>query len=219
MNLFKFVQRIWIINTKGAYSQEYINFFKKNNGFHPYNTCLKNSLTHYLIQFFRKNTTIFPIQEEIKFGDIPFGFNFTKLFKMKGIPNCFNIDPIDNAILKVLRYSEKVPKSNMNATYFFLNDKFFLGEYRFGDITFINLPDVIKTLSKRYKVELPETSEEFLIVDPNGVIIHYLFNGIAASIRYFSNVDNEIRQVINNYMNVNVKEEDENLESVLSQHF
>ena len=108
----------------------------------------------------------------------------------------------------------------MSVTYFFLKDKFFLGEYRFGDITNINLPDVIKTLSKRYELELPETSEEFLITDSSGLLIHYIFNGIAASIRYFSKVDSDIQQVISDYLSRtdNVRDEDTDLETVLTQH-
>jgi len=221
MNLIRFAERMKIVFTKGQYSPEYVNFYMRNFGVSPFTNCLKKTFSHYLSPFYVKDAPVIPTSLDIKFGETPFGFRFEEMLKMKGYPNCFTVDNVESDCLKVISYKETVIKSSMNVMYFFLNNCFFFGEYRFSDVTFLNVDGVIHTLLKRYKVNVPDKSDTFFIGDPSGNKIYYVFNGITVSIYYYSRLNTEINKSLDTYMNrKEVSDEDGNdLGSLLARHF
>lgn len=210
-----------IVFSNGKYSQEYVNFFLKHFGASPFNNCLKKTLNQYLLPFFINDIPVIPTDTEIKFGEIPFGFQFDEILKTKGSPNCFTVENIENSILKVVRYNEKVLKSSMNVTYFFMDDLFYFGEYRFSDVTYLNTNEVIRSLAKRYNIKLPESSDKFMIGDAAGNSIFFFFNGIHLSIYYYSRFNAEINKSLDEYMSKKETsgEEDTDIGSILERHF
>lgn len=204
----------------GKYSLKYVNLFKRNNLRSPFTPCIKDEFIFHVLMFIIKSpkAETFSTSNKIQFGNIPFSTTYKEVFFNKGIPYCFNAMMVGSHEIKVVGYQELVNKTRFKSVYFFINDKFCVGEYLFSDVGKVESLDISKILMKKYISDSIDEKEELYIEDGNGNIIYYRDNGFETSIKYCNFGNKDVKQIIfdlGKYM-IPVEENNDNLEKVIT---
>ncbi len=192
----------------GKYSFAYNELYKKLKSFvhtekTPFTKCIKN-LPHYnVFELIKKDSSykIYKTNRNISFGNTPFSDSFEKLRNESGKHFCYNIFKINLSEWKVLGYKEKKFETNMKTLYYFINNKFFFGEYVFSDVQVLNVPAIANALSKKYNVENFKNEDRFYISDNSNNEIGFINNGITLTIKYFCRSDSEINSELDFLLN------------------
>jgi len=100
----------------------------------------------------------------------------------------------------------------MKTLYYFINDKFFFGEYVFSDVQGLDVSAIANALLKKYNVENFINEDRFYISDNSNNEIGFINNGITMTIKYLcrndSDINSELDFVINQGKGISIEESD-----------
>jgi hypothetical protein len=198
--VLKFRFRVFFTKlSKGEYSSGYVNIFKDNDLRSPHVPCIKDEFIFHILMFLKKtkNVKILNTSENIQFGNTPFSLKFDEIFKLRGVPMCFNALNINDYNIKIIGYQDIINESKIKSIYFFVNNIFILGEYSFADNSITESIDISKIIINKYINESIENIDEFYIEDLNNNCIYFKDNGFERSVKYFNNVSNDSRKIYN----------------------
>jgi len=184
--MFKFLKRWYILAIHGRYSFEYLTFFKENDLRSPVISCIKDEIAMHLMVFFRKlkNSVDFLTTKPIEFDKVPFMIPSQDLLKIKGSPDCMKVEKQGQNRFLVMGYHETLQGMKMRSMYFFVNDRFIMGEYLFPDISHLNPAGLARTFSVKYLDDHPVENDVFYITDTSGNQLNFENNGFTISIKY-----------------------------------
>ncbi|MEI6883366.1 MAG: hypothetical protein WCO02_02665 [Bacteroidota bacterium] len=199
--------KLGIINLRyGRYSFEFLEFFKENNLRNPHNNCIKDEISMHFFTFYKpgKNSQFFDTGTKIEFGDTPFLTTFKKMTKLKGEPECINISKFQSMRVRLIGYNETLQNMKMKTMFYFMGDRFVMGEYQFMDLNKLKTADIIAPLAVKYLKGENIVSDNFYISDQSGDKINYEHNGFTITIRYFYRGDAEVNKILDSvFGNVN----------------
>lgn len=174
------------------YSFSYVRVFRKYFYKNPFVHCIKDSFEHRARHFHEheKNSQFFTTKADISFNKIPFYTSFAKIKKIKQKPYCFNAYKLGKHYVKVIGYKESLAQLGCNVLFYFLDKKFFLGEYVFKDPTEKTVKNILTLLQDKYidkKQDIVEIeNSKFYITHDNGSRIFYRYNGFSVTISYIN---------------------------------
>lgn len=204
---------------KGKYSLAYNELYRKLKSLvhtekTPFTKCIKNLPQYNVFELFNKDSSykVYKTNRNISFGNTPFSESFEKLLKESDKQFCYNIYKINLSEWKVLGYKEKKFDTNMKTLYYFINDKFFFGEYVFSDVQVLDVPAIANALFKKYNIENFKNEDRFYISDNSNSEIGFINNGITLTIKYLcrkdSDINSELGFILNQGTGTTIEESD-----------
>jgi hypothetical protein len=143
-----------------------------------------------------RNALYFKTNGKIEFGKVPFMQTYKSVSRLKGRPDCINIAWFLKSRVKVVGYNENLNGVRIRSLYYFLDDRFIMGEYIFSDFAKSKPAQVIGTLSAKYLNDETVTSDLFYITDPAGNMLNFENNGFSVNIRYLYKGDSHSGKVL-----------------------
>ncbi|MCX6278381.1 MAG: hypothetical protein NT004_09825 [Bacteroidetes bacterium] len=122
--------------------------------------------------------------------------NCKNLFKIKGNPDCIDVDTINDIKFLVVGYNETLQGLKMKSMYYFLNDQFILGELNFSNLLHVKPANLVGQISSKYLNGNPVEEDVFYIKDTSGNQLNYENNGFSVSIKYLSNGNKDINLIL-----------------------
>jgi hypothetical protein len=214
MIVFLYVNRRIIIlsiirSLFGNYSYEYVSHHKKYYAKNPFPPCIKEDLKMHCFNFIDINTDKpqFDSKSAIGFGSFPFD---TEFVKVKGgiIPNCFNIYRLsEKDTIKIIGMKTEILGLETKELYYFMNDKYFMGEYSFSDVSEASNIKLISMLASKYEIDEAYAKESFYVRDDKKALICYENNGFSISIQYINLGNPQINEVWDKYFKNVIRKE------------
>lgn len=183
----------------GKYSIEFLSLFKRFFKRSPFQYCFRDEfVSHVLFVLDMKNEIpVYKTFSTVNFEDQPFFTPYKDFLKQRGEPYCFNAFSFDNPhfIIKVVGYQEKISGQKGIASYYFIDDLFFMGEYIFKQNS-----DKIKKIFLEPFIDVKKVSEDnFYIENTHDRVIHYQDTGFSIDIKYLSREDKQILDLLKTY--------------------
>jgi len=171
----------------GEYSFQYVDLFRKKGFRSPFLRCISDEFYSHILILLKKDpkVKVFDTSGTIQFGNTSFSLTSGELFKLKGIPFCFNALVFDDYSITIIGYNEMIQNAKLKSIYIFANDVFILGEYLFTETLKTHLNNISDTLIKKYISDSTENIDKFFIKDRNQNHIFFSDNGFEISIKYF----------------------------------
>jgi len=182
----------------GRYSFEFLEFFKENNLRNPHINCIKDEISMHFFTFYKpkRDALFFQTGTKIEFGDIPFLTTYKKLIKAKGEPDCINVSKFNDTRVKLVGFNESLQNINMKSMFYFMEDRFVMGEYHFIELNKIKTSDILAPLTVKYLKGETILADNFYITDLQGDKINYENNGFMITVRYFFRGDETINRIL-----------------------
>ena len=183
----------------GKYSFEFIEFFKKHDLRNPISNCIKDEITLHFSIFFKqtKDAKQFETEIPIEFKDIQFKISYKELVKTLGTPHCINIAWFNQSRVKLVGYHEKFQEKKMRSLFYFLDNKFVMGEFVFSETRRMDPTQVKEALSEKYLNGAILDGDSFYINGPQGNTLNYHDNGFFASVKYLFRGDDHLNEIMN----------------------
>jgi hypothetical protein len=196
--LFPLIKLGYVHLVYGRYSYEFLEFFKENNLRNPHTNCIKDEISMHFFTFYKpkRDALFFQTDTKIEFGDVPFLTSYKKLIKMKGEPDCINVSRFANNRVKLVGFNESLQNMVMKSMYYFIEDRFVMGEYNFADLIKVRTAEVLASLTGKYLKEENVQSDNFYISDYHGDKINYENNGFSITVRYYFRGDEVVNQIL-----------------------
>jgi hypothetical protein len=191
--------RLWYITARyGKYSFEFLEFFKENDLRNPHNNCIKDEITLRFLPFFKpsRNGVNYKTITPIEFGTIPFLMLYNELMKAKGIPDCINVAKFNDSRVKVIGYNEALQGMKMKSLFYFIDERFMMGEYVFTDLIKVKPAKITGILSAKYLEGKEVTADTVYISDQKANILYFENNGFSICLRYFFSGDHKINEIL-----------------------
>lgn len=186
------------------YSYSYVRVFRKYFYKNPFGHCIKDSFEHHARHFYEseKNSRFYTTKEDISFNKIPFYTSFAKIKKIKKKPYCFNSYKLGKHYIRVIGYKESLAQLGCNVIFYFLDSKFFLGEYVFKDPTEKTVNNILTLLQNKYIDKQQGTlgieNSKFYITHDDGSQIFYRYNGFSVTLSYINLKAGNLEEKFNN---------------------
>ncbi|MEI6436176.1 MAG: hypothetical protein WCP32_15170 [Bacteroidota bacterium] len=197
-SVVRFFRKRYISLVYGRYSHQFLTFFRENDLVTPYNGCIKDGITWHFIVFYKKikNSQEFQTDIPIDYGEIPFMASCKNLLKIKGNPDCIDVDTINDIKFLVVGYNETLQGLKMKSMYYFLNDQFVLGELNFANLLHVKPTNLVGQISSKYLNGNPVEKDVFYIADTTGNQLNYENNGFSISIKYLFKGNNATNLIL-----------------------
>lgn len=190
----------------GKFSSRYIDVHKKYTGKSPYGYCIKDDFVNHIAAFHKiNNVPVFKSNKEIRFGKTPFGSSFKTVYLSNPRPFCVNAVRLEFFDLKIIGVRSEMFESEMKSYFFFVDNKFVMGEYTFKNPNDNKLREISTIVRKKYLEEKNEESLSFMIQGNNDALLRFENTGFNLSIKYLDKSDEEINFRIQQYWNTSVK--------------
>jgi len=199
------------------YSFSYVKVFKKYFFKNPFVHCIKDSFEHHARHFYEeeKNAVSFKTTNDITFGKMPFNTTFQKVRKLKKKPYCFNSYKMGKYYIKVIGYKESLVNLGCNVVYYFIDNRFFLGEYVFKEPTEKTIGNIIKLVQQKYLEDKTVGLNKFYINHEDGSQIFYRNTGFAVILSYINlkatNLSEKFNEVFETIINKPPEEAEEDI--------
>ncbi len=196
--------KLWYITAVyGRYSYEFLNFFSMNKLRNPFNGCIKDEIPVHLEVFFRKtrNSEEFQTEVPIDYPDVPFMSEKRSLFRIKGKPDCLKVAFADGIRFIIMGYHEKLMGCRMRSIFYFVNDRFVMGEILFTDLTRVSPVKLAETLSAKYLKGKLINLDTFYIKNTGGNHLNFDYNGFTISVKYLYRGDPATNRILETVFN------------------
>jgi hypothetical protein len=189
----------------GRYSLRYVDTFKRLFFSNPYPPGIKDEFINHVIPFFQKNKQIktYSTSQRIDYMNFPFASNVKALIRLKRNPGFLTISDARNQricnnghVVKIFGYNEDIFDAQVRVLYYFINEKFFMGELYLSKTTEKQAKLMSGMIAEKYKLNDFSESNDFLIKGPDGTSINYKNTGFSIMIRYFNINDAEVARSI-----------------------
>lgn len=184
----------------GNYSEKYIELYKRQTMKSPYSYCLKDDLINHIYKSVirDKKLPFYKTTHEIKFSDISFFIEPAKVLVEKGEPDCANAFNLDGKEVKVLGFKSTIQGSSVRSLYFFLDNRFFMGQFTHKPtLQQTNNPAYNALLQKYINADKPE--DKAFYIEGKQRRIFYENNGFNILIRYINFEDESITTLLEEY--------------------
>jgi hypothetical protein len=114
----------------------------------------------------------------------------------KGIPDCINVAKFAESRVKVIGYNETLQGMKMKSLFYFIDEKFVMGEFVFSDLIKVKPAKITGILSTKYLDGTELTSDSIYITDPKTTILYYENNGFSICMRYFFAGDTQVNETL-----------------------
>ncbi|MBE0637928.1 MAG: hypothetical protein IH598_05365 [Bacteroidales bacterium] len=191
----------------GKFSARYIDVHKKYTGKSPYGYCIKDDFVNHIASFYKKKSSFqaFKSDQPVLFGKIPYGASFKEVFKENTKPFCVNSFRLEHFELKILGYRSEMFDTEMKSYYYFINNRFFMGEYTFKNPADAKLKEVALILRKKYLNGAKDDSMNFLINGANEAKLRFENTGFNLSVKYLDSSNQEINDKLDQFWNTAIK--------------
>ena len=202
--VFHIIFSKWVF---GKFSARYIETYKKYTGKSPYGYCIKDDLVNYLASFFqnKSNYSTYKSSKPTNFYNTPFGTKFEKVLSDNRKPFCVNSNRTEQFEFKVVGYRSEMFDIDMKSYFYFLNEKFFMGEYVFKNPSNEKLKELAVIIKKKYIPEQSLDSYDFLIMGINDSKLRFEHTGFNLSIKYMDFSNQDVIDQLENYWSLSVK--------------
>lgn len=191
----------------GKFSARYIEVHKKYTGKSPYGYCIKDDFINHIASFYKSQSNISTYNSEkpILFGKVPFGTGFKEVFRSNPKPFCVNSFRLDFFDLKLLGVRSEMLETEIKSYFYFIDNKFFMGEYTFKSPDNKKLNEVASVIRKKYLEGTRDESLNFVIIGSNDAKLRFENTGFNLSIKYLDFSNQDINHKIEQYWNLSVK--------------
>ncbi len=178
----------------GKYSAEYVSAYRKFFFTHPLPQAIKDDFINHIITFFDPDHKIetFQTNQKIEFLQFAYGSPMQLLLGRRGSPDYLNVITESVHEIKVLGYDENLFDSEVRALFYFVRNRFFMGEYYFPEISRLKPMLICSALAEKYGLAAFKEDNDFLVMGNENTILKYKNTGFSVMIRYFSMNDPEI---------------------------
>jgi hypothetical protein len=202
--LIVFFPRIVIFFSKlffGKYSVRYVNIHKRLTRKSPYRHCIKGDFINQIAGFKTGNNSIvrYNTSAEIKFEDFDFLTKYPRVLRHKKKPQCISLQKDELFDLKIFGFRNTRFSSSIYTIYYFLNKRFFMGEYLLKGPSEESIKEIARLLQEKYLGKLTEENKNFIIRGKNHVTIFFENTGFNLSVKYFYDGDATISEKLNSY--------------------
>ncbi len=191
----------------GRYSARYIEAFKRFTNKSPYSYCIKDDFVNSIAGFYQKRDSlpVYHTQLEIGFAGVDFGSTFRQVLKMKGRPVCVNAQRLQDFDLKIFGYRDTLFSSPARIYFYFINGRFFMGEYSLKDADTGKTGEVAHILFKKYLNQTRAAVDDFLIIGPEDIRIRFGHTGFSLSMKYLWGSDEQVSDILGSFWANTVK--------------
>ncbi len=201
---YRFFALLIVRLVKGRYSFAYVAVFKYFFKKSPGSVAIKDDVINHIYMFFGdkgciKQKTLKPIS----FENAKFFEKKPKLLKKLGRPDFYSVFLLNESIGEVFGYSDVLFGANVRLLYFFLEKRFFLGEYCFGEKSEVDAEAVITGLSQKYlgKNQVDCDSACIISNENENTKLYYLNDGFSFRIIYFNQSNEAVNEQIRGFLN------------------
>ncbi len=188
---------------KGRYSFAYVAVFKYFFKKSPGSVAIKDDVINHIYMFFGENgcekqKTLKPIS----FENAKFFEKKPKVLKKLGRPDYHSVFLMNDSIGEVFGYSDVLFGANVRILYFFLEKRFFLGEYSFGEKSEVDAAAVISGLRQKYLGKNQVDSDSACIIsnENDNTKLYYLNDGFSFRIIYFNQSNEAVNEQIKGFL-------------------
>lgn len=191
----------------GKFSARYIDVHKKYTGKSPYGYCIKDDFVNHIASFYKNLSTIpvYDTEVPVVFGKIPYGATFKEVFTINPKPFCVNSFRLEFFELKMLGYRSEMFETEMKSYFYFVNNRFFMGEYTFKNPNEAKLNEVATILRKKYLNGVKDDSLNFMIRAVNDAKLRFENTGFNLSVKYLDRSNQDVNDKIEHYWNSAIK--------------
>jgi hypothetical protein len=185
----------------GRYHPNYVQTHKNFTGKSPYAYCIKDDFINHISGYFGKSkpTESFKSNLDIEFGSLPFACKYRKLITLKGKPFCANLLRNEFFDLKIFGYREELIGSKIRTNFYFIDKKFFMGEFSLKTPAQERIEELSTVLQKKYLGERKTNSENFIIEGANNVLVLFENTGFHLAIKYFDKDNEDIKPKLDEF--------------------
>lgn len=190
----------------GRFSQGYVNLYRKLMLSHPFPQSIKDDVINHILEFFQADLKRkeYETSEIIEFLSFKYGSSPKKLLRVKKRPDSFYVSSVHGHEIKIIGYIENLFGGEAKALFYFINDKFFMGEYNFAEINSINPALISKLICEKYKIASTVKDQDFIINSTQGARLSYINTGFSLMIRYFNInepiVANNVNEIVKSFI-------------------
>jgi hypothetical protein len=175
--------------------------YRKYIGKNPYPHAVKDEILQHLIalgETGNRNHLQFETKTDIIFDQVSFGRSFKSLSSERGVPDGYSIQQYNPWMMVAARYSVGTGNQRFRKVFFFLNDRLVGGEFVYTGNEPNQSQMIKQQLIEKYNVVLQnEETYKFSIIDRNNNKLIYDATGFNLTLRYGSNNDHELQQILN----------------------
>lgn len=179
----------------GKYSYKYSNYFHKITGKYPFSMGIKDDLVNHYEMFFKStNEERFTVKKALNFTQAKYLSDEKEVVLEKGEPDTFNVSLINGSNeLRIYGYEDLIFGLEMRVHYYFIDEKFFMGELVFKQMDKLEDEFVSKKIQEKYlgKVAIEDNSS-YMICGTEDSFIHYSDTGFNVLVKYYTASDSSI---------------------------
>jgi hypothetical protein len=182
---------IWLTGKiYGKYSFHYLQMSRRFYGNVPFPHGINTELTEHIenLSIRMKELDIVPTGSELVFSDIKFGSSIKELIGMRNFPKYFNGKKSKGKEIVYAGYERVIAGKKINELYFFMNGKYFMGEYWFEYYSNGLAPNFFKSFYNLNGLSISNKREYKLFCNEsrNNIARLYEDNGFSVSVKYFN---------------------------------
>jgi hypothetical protein len=177
--------------TSGKYSYTYFVRHQKIKK-RKFHIPVRNDFRSFFYSFYLNNTPTYNTTNKINFDDIDFGEEKNVVLKKLNKIDSFKAEKFNKLEGLILGSSSKNNGTPADKQYFFLCNKFMLGQVKIRKINIEKLSKVRADIEEQFNIELNEDHKVFLIQNQQGQYIEYINSGFDLSLRYFEKPSGEL---------------------------
>jgi hypothetical protein len=204
VNYWRFIYLSAIKLMHGSFSTQYVVAHKRLLMSHPYPQSIKDDFINHVVPFFKEDDKmdVYTTGERIEYMGFAFGSGIKELLRYKKSPGFLTISNTRKQnvcagyIIKIFGYTEDLFNTQVRLLFYFIKEKFFMGEIYLSDSSAEQADFLCKILAEKYKLSGFTESNDFLINGPDGTSINYKNTGFSLMIRYFNINDAEVARSI-----------------------
>jgi len=181
-------RRLWF----GELSPEYFFSIQKFRSRHPstriaFKSCFKSDVSLRFEYLCRKKPGLpdYNTGEKILFDNHAGGLSYDQICRIKGKPFSAKYERMGTKLVKVICFRDTILEKSVKAGFFFLEERFFLGEYMFQSYNRETLESIRNGLQAKYHITTDKDGKNFYITDENGSVIFYNDSGHSLNVHYY----------------------------------
>jgi|GEM_PF-6259391 hypothetical protein len=181
----------------GEFSRKFVNHFKSITHKKPHPYCFKDGF-HYHILEISKAVNIekqYICETPLVFAELDFDKNFKQILEERGRPDCYTISDDDEWDICVVGYKSRQYHSNEKTLLYHYNEKYFMGEYVFSDLSENTASLVVQTLREQMHPKV-EYAKNFTIHDSHGNHVFFTDTGFFLSLKLFNTNHAVVKEIL-----------------------
>jgi hypothetical protein len=123
--------------------------------------------------------------DPILFDNHRWGLSYKQISNDKGKPDSAKYEWIEDKLVKVICFRDNLLERSVKTNYFFLDDRFFSGEYQFQSYNKSVLESLRNVLQAKYHCQFAGSDANFYITDNSGSLLFFNDSGYNLVVQYY----------------------------------